>query len=207
MFKLGSTSTYLSCLLAALLTRSPGFPAVQAVPPPPLLKVSVLEGDGAINNIRERRAKEPVVRVEDADGKPVQGATVTFLLPALGASALFPNRETTMIVQTDADGRAAGRGMLPNNVAGEFRIRVTASLHGQSATASIRQINAAPAQAKRGSSKVIVIVVLVAAAGAGAVLGLSRGGGSSSSAAASPPAASTGGSTITPGTPSIGAPH
>src|ERR1035441_3410616 len=54
-----------------------------------LLHVVVLEGDGAINNIRLPRAKEPIIRVEDANNQGVAGAIVTFLLPASGAGAFF----------------------------------------------------------------------------------------------------------------------
>src|ERR1035438_779693 len=53
------------------------------------LHVVVLEGEGAINNIRSPRAKETVVRVEDATNQGVAGAVVTFLLPADGAGAFF----------------------------------------------------------------------------------------------------------------------
>ena len=42
------------------------------------LHLVVLEGDGAINNIRSPRAKEPVVRVEDANKQGVAGAVVDF---------------------------------------------------------------------------------------------------------------------------------
>ena len=56
------------------------------------LHLVVLEGDGAINNIRSPRAKEPVVRVEDASNQGVAGAVVTFLLPASGAGRVLWRR-------------------------------------------------------------------------------------------------------------------
>ena len=53
------------------------------------IKIIVQEGQGAINNIPQRRAKEPVVQVQHEDGEPVVGATVTFLLPDSGPGGTF----------------------------------------------------------------------------------------------------------------------
>ena len=51
-------------LLCAVLARA------AATPP----RIEVVEGDGAINNIRQRTAREPIVQVEDENHKPVAGA-------------------------------------------------------------------------------------------------------------------------------------
>src|SRR5436309_2560014 len=101
------------------------------------LRVVVLEGDGAINNIRIQRAKEPVVRVETAAGSPVAGAAVTFLAPTQGPGVVFIGGGLTTTVITDAEGRAIGRGLKPNKIGGQFEIRVSASYQGSSATARI----------------------------------------------------------------------
>src|ERR1035441_10282138 len=61
---------FLAVLLCTALARS-----ATTVP-----RIEVLEGDGAINNIRLHRAKEPVVRVVDQDGHPIPNVAVTFLL-------------------------------------------------------------------------------------------------------------------------------
>jgi len=94
-------------------------------------RVEVLEGDGAINNIKLHRAKEPVVRVADQDGHPLANVAVTFLLPEKGPGGSFADGKNTLTVMTDADGRAVGRGLRPNNSAGQFQIHVTASFQGQ----------------------------------------------------------------------------
>src|SRR3954470_17254611 len=99
------------------------WPASAAEP----IKVVVMEGDGAINNIRLQRAKEPVVRVETEGGSPVSGAVVHFAMPARGPGAVFGDGGLTLTVTTEADGRAMGRGLRPNKTAGQFEIRVTAS--------------------------------------------------------------------------------
>src|SRR5215212_4481241 len=105
------------------------------------LRVVILEGDGAINNIRLQRAKEPVIRVETTTGAPVAGAAVTFLAPAQGPGAVFINNTPSTTVTTDSDGRAIGRGLRPNKTAGQFEIRVNASHEGSTATARIVQTN------------------------------------------------------------------
>jgi hypothetical protein len=103
----------------------------------PELKIIVVEGDGAINNIRERTARDPVVRVENDDHQPIAGASVTFVLPDLGAGGFFPGGHTSLSTTTDHEGRAAARGLKPNNVAGRFSIRVNASYEGCTAVAVI----------------------------------------------------------------------
>jgi hypothetical protein len=54
-----------------------------------MLKIDVVEGEGAINNIRLHRAKEPVVRTVDENNRPLSGISVTFLLPVMGPAGNF----------------------------------------------------------------------------------------------------------------------
>jgi len=172
------------------------------------LRVVVLEGDGAINNIRIQRAKEPVVRVETAAGSPVAGAAVTFLAPTQGPGVVFIGGGLTTTVITDAEGRAIGRGLKPNKIGGQFEIRVSASYQGSSATARIIQTNAEPVELSRGSSKTIAILVIVGGAVAGGAALAARGGGNKSASGA-PPAATPSAVTstvITAGTPVFGPP-
>jgi hypothetical protein len=165
------------------------------------LHIVVLEGEGAINNIRDHTARAPVVRVLDAEEQPVAGATVNFLAPDFGAGGTFPESRTNLTTTTDQDGRAVGRGLRPNNVAGRFQIRVSASSEGRSATAAISQVNVAPA-ARSSSKTKYIIAALVAGGAAGAVLA-AKGGGSSSSSSST----GAGGTTITPGSPVFGPPR
>jgi hypothetical protein len=181
---------FLAVLLCAALARS------AATAP----RIEVLEGDGAINNIRLHRAKEPVVQVLDQDGHPIPNVAVTFLLPGKGAGGTFADGQSSLTVMTDDDGRAVGHGLRPNGSAGQFEIRVTTSFQGQMATANIMQTNAEPAQGG-GSGKIILIVALIGgAAAAGAAVALK---GKSSTSATALPAS---GAVISPGTPSFGGP-
>src|ERR1041385_9431846 len=42
------------------------------------LSITIVEGEGAINNVRQRVNREPIVQVEDNNRKPVAGAVVVF---------------------------------------------------------------------------------------------------------------------------------
>src|SRR5438270_13179436 len=78
------------------------------------IHVVILEGDGAINNVRSARAKEPIVRVEDAENRGVAGAVVTFLLPADGAGGVFGDGGSSLTLTTDDRGEAVARGLHAN---------------------------------------------------------------------------------------------
>jgi hypothetical protein len=166
----------------------------------PALRIVVVEGDGAINNVRTRTTHDPVVEVRDEQNSVISGASVTFQVPATGASADFGDGTRSFVTQTDAEGRAAVHGLRPNSVTGPYEIRVTASFRLQSASAVITQTNAAPAEAK--SSRKFWLIGLAVGAAAGGAVAASHGGKSSSSASSQ---TTTGG--IVPGTPSFGPPH
>jgi hypothetical protein len=190
----------LNCLsrpLAALLVvclLAPWAPLWAQAGAAPAIKLTVREGDGALNNIRAPKAKEPVVVVTDAADRPVAGAQVHFLLPELGASAMFPASGTSMLVTTGPDGVAVGRNMRPNNVVGEFQIRVTASYQGQTARATITQTNAAQ-KSSGNAGKTALIVALLGGAGAAVAIGVTRGSKTQTPAGTS---ISAGGSTFGP---------
>jgi len=169
------------------------------------LSITIVEGEGAINNIRQRVNREPIVQVEDQNRRPVAGAVVVFLLPDQGASGTFPNGSRMLMVVTDNQGRAAARGIRPNNQSGPMQIRVTASFQGLTASSVITQTNAAVAGTAAGASaglsagaKWAIILGIIGGAAAGGAIAATHGGGGGSS---SPPAI-----VITPGTPTVGAP-
>lgn len=166
------------------------------------LNLVIVEGEGAINNIRQRTAREPIVQVEDENHKPVAGAAVVFLLPNQGASGVFANGARSLTVMTDNQGRAVAHGFHPNGVQGQVQIKVSASYQGKTANATINQTNAvaaAGAAAAAGiSAKLIIILAAAGAAVAGGVIAATRGG--SSTPAATP-------TTISPGAGTVGAPH
>jgi hypothetical protein len=178
-------------LLCAVLARS-----AATVP-----RIEVIEGDGAINNIRLHHAKEPVVRVVDQDGHAIPNVAVTFLLPGDGASGTFADGKASLTVMTDETGQAVGRGLRPNGNAGQFQIRVTTSFQGQAATANISQTNAEPAQAGVSSKTILILALVGGAAAAGAAVALGKG--KSSTSTTTPPSS---GAVISPGSPGFGPP-
>jgi hypothetical protein len=178
----------------------------QAGPPPTKLNIVIVEGEGAINNIKQRTAREPIVQVEDENRKPVAGAAVVFALPGNGASGAFADGSRLLTVLTDDSGRAAMRGFTPNNVSGKLQIRVTASFRGQTATANISQTNALiGASAGIGTGKIIAIIAVVGGAAAGgAAYAATRGNGTPAGQGTSTAPPST---VISPGTPTVGPPR
>jgi hypothetical protein len=127
------------------------------------LKIVIVEGEGARNVVRQIAAKPNVVRIEDVNHRPVNGATITFNAPAVGASGQFENDAATMRTTSDQNGLASPGVFHPNGISGPFQIRVTAEFQGQTAMAIISQTNTTE---KTGRRKWIVIGVSVAAAGA-----------------------------------------
>ena len=166
------------------------------------LPLVILEGDGAINNIRSPRAKEPVVRVEDTNNQGVAGAVVTFLLPAGGAGAVFGDGGSSLTLTTDDRGEAVARGLHANRLAGTFQIRVSASRGGRTAAASITQTNVDPGS-HTSSRTIALLAILGGAAAGGAAVALHGGKAKSASSASAPPSATI----VVPGTPAFGGPQ
>jgi hypothetical protein len=164
--------------LAILLCILIAFPALQAQGLPTELNIVVVEGDGATNNVRQRVARDPLIRVEDENHKPVAGAAVVFTLPTEGATGEFGNGSKTLTILTDRSGTAAAQGLKTNQVAGKIPIHIIASYRGLSARASITQYSVLPPGAKPSSTSgghhgalIGVLVALgAAAAGGGAYL-------------------------------------
>lgn len=175
----------------------------------PKLNLLVVEGDGAINNIRQRTAREPIVQVEDENHKPVAGAVVVFTLPTQGAGGTFANGARTLTSVTDNQGRAVARGLKPNGVSGKYEIRVNASANGQTASTVITQTNAviaaAGAAAAAGISAKLIVVLAVAGAAAagGAVYATHNGGGNNNNTGG----VATPATIISPGTGTVGPPR
>jgi hypothetical protein len=200
--RIGAVARALCILLAeVVLIQTWPVPARAQEQEPTKLDISILEGEGSINNIRQRVAREAMVQVDDENHKPVAGVAVTFFLPEHGASGVFSNGTHSLTVMTDDAGHAVARGMVPNKLAGDVQIRVVARYKNLDANTTIHQQNvaaaaAAGAAASAGiSGKVLAIILVVAAAGvAGGVVAATRGGGASPT-------------TITAGTPTVGAPH
>jgi hypothetical protein len=183
------------------LLRAPAW-AQQAVTG---LSITIVEGEGAINNVRQRVNREPIVQVEDQNHRPIAGAVVIFFLPDQGASGTFTDGSRMLMTVTDNQGRAVARGIRPNNQSGPMQIRVTASFQGLTASSVITQTNAAGAASSAGLSTgakwAIILGVAAGGAIAGGVIAKTHGG-------STPPGGSSGPGTIviTPGTPTVGGP-
>lgn len=126
---------------APLLAQVSAVAGAQAAMPM-ALHITILDGEDAVNSIRERTAREPIVQVEDENHKPVAGALLLFTIQGGpdGAGATF-NGASTLSVTTDAEGKATAHGLLPNQVQGKYSIGVQATLGTLVATAVIAQTN------------------------------------------------------------------
>lgn len=105
------------------------------------LRILVLQGEGAVNNIRTKRGTPPVVEVQDENGNPVSDAAVTFRVPPSGASAFFEGRQSEVRVRTDSRGQAAPGSYAPNEAEGRFLISVSAVTGSMTGEAVITQSN------------------------------------------------------------------
>jgi hypothetical protein len=186
-------------VLVLLLSGQPGLDA--QAPPPAQLQITILDGEGALNNIKQQTAREPIVQVQDENHRPVAGALVIFSLPGSGPSGTFAGGSTLYNGVTDANGQVTATGLTPNKIAGKYQIQVDAKYHGLTAHASMNQTNfvgsasqatTAPAAAHAFPVKIVLIVGAIAA-GAAIAVAVSQSGGSK-------PA------TITTGTTTVGAP-
>ena len=202
-----SSSRWLHCGVCALLSSPWTFPSLQAqeAPAPTQLSIVVVDGEGAINHVRQRASRDPVVSVEDESQRPIAGATVVFTLPADGASGEFNGSKTSTLV-TDNQGKVIARGLKANQVPGTLQIHVNASYHGLASRTTITQFNMEVPGVKRGGSgKIIAILAIVGGAAAGGTIAATRkSGGGGGGAPAAVPAAAIG---ITPGTSTVGPPR
>lgn len=184
-------------LVAGILHAQVPQPSV----PRPAMNILVLEGEGAINNVRQRQGRDIVVQVRDGNRRPLPGAVVVFTLPNEGASATFVDGSRISTVVADNQGRAAVRAIKPNTVPGRIEILVNASLEGQTARATVTQFNMSVAQPK-SNGKWIALGIIAGAAAAGGAVAITRRNQTS----AAPPVPSTPIS-ITAGTGTVGPPR
>lgn len=132
----------LSCLAVALTVSVFGQTNQPAVMPTvETLKIRILEGSGAVNNTTTGLYLPIVVEVRDSNETPVEGATVTFELPASGPGGVFAEGKMTYVSRTNFQGQAMSQGFQPNNQQGSFQLKVTAVLGRQSGRATVRQSN------------------------------------------------------------------
>ena len=170
------------------------------------LKIVVVQGEGARNNVRTRSATQPVVEVRDDSDKPVAGAEVVFQLPPAGPGGVFNGWMRTQTARTSPEGRAEANGFAPNDEVGRFNIKVTATSGTKTTGAIIAQSNTQNGedggpQAKSRSNLWKILVVVGAAGLAGGIVAATRGGGSSSTETVTIPIG------ISPGPVTVGGPR
>lgn len=173
--------------------------------PPLKLNVVVVEGEGAINNIKRRTSRETIVQVEDQNHKPVAGAAVAFLLPADGPGGTFTGGAKSVSIVTGNDGRATMPHLQVNSNPGSYSIGVYASHAGLASSATISQSSIVGAGAAVSTAGIIGIVAGVAAAAGAALAVVSKG--KSNAASPSQPAVTPAGSVSTGSGTVFGPPH
>ena len=170
------------------------------------LRIAVVEGEGAVNNVQLGSGQPLVVQVRDDNNAPVAGANVTFLLPGRGAGGTFYGVWNKLSVTTNEQGRATGTGFRPNTTEGPFQIQVTAAQGDRTGTVNITQSNVLPAQGGSGAVKPARKFwksKIFAALAAGAIAGIvvAAHGDDESTTTTTP------GTSIIPGTVSVGTPR
>lgn len=153
---------------------------------PALLRIRIVEGQGAVYAIGSRATRGITVEVTDETGKPVDKAAVAFKLPDDGPTGAFSSGMRTEAVTTGADGRASVWGMQWNRVTGSMEVRITAA-KGQARAGTICGLsltNALVPNEPRDTSgpsvftrhrKIWIGVAIAAGAFAGAAAATSRG--------------------------------
>jgi hypothetical protein len=149
---------------------------------PPAFSILVIGGEGSINNVKQRTAREPIVEVRDRNNRPISGAAVLFEAPREGASGTFTGGSPALRVTTDAQGRATGQGFQPNTLQGDFAINVTVTVGDVAETAVIHMKNVGAGYGHlwhlAGHGKLIAIVATVGAAAAAGTVAAVKASGS-----------------------------
>ena len=125
------------------------------------------------------------VVVEDAAGRPLAGATVTFRLPAEGATGRFASGLLTESLVSGGDGKASVFGIRWGAQPGKATVRVAATLAGQRAESqlivdvttapSVRSAN--PPHSSGSSRKWLILAGVAGGALAGIAFGMGGKGG------------------------------
>lgn len=168
------------------------------------LKVVVLSGNTS-TNINLHETVVPVVEIRDQDDRPLEGAKVEFQLPLTGPSGAFEGGVRNLTATTNVQGQASAP-YVPNNELGRFTIQVKATLGTRTGSGTITARNANESEPVKGPSKIgshkkLIIVAAVLTAGAIVGIVLATRGGGGGNGGGNPTL------TISPGVPTVGAPH
>jgi hypothetical protein len=143
------------------------------------LKLTVIEGEGAFNDMKHKISHPPAVRVVDESNNLVKGAEVTCTLPAVGASGQFADNKRSGTGISDDTGIARCPAFKPNTEEGRFNIKLTAAYQGKTGSIVISQSNTTAGGTSVGdkkSNKTVWIVVAVAGGAAGGILAATHKG-------------------------------
>src|SRR5689334_14707788 len=152
------------CLPIVFLCQLLAFNSVWALPVTQQgLQIVVTEGSGAKNVTEQIAARPLTVRIQDANNRPVAGATVIFTAPQTGPSGEFANDSRIVQVMTGADGVASAGPFHPNGIEGTYQIVVRAEYQRQTTSATILQTNIS----KGGGHKKLIAILAIAGAAAG----------------------------------------
>jgi hypothetical protein len=133
--------------------------------PPAAFTIDIVQGDGAVNFVSQKPATVPVVKVQDASGRAVAGAKVSFQAPDSGPSATFKGVRTYAAV-TGRDGIVRAAGFVPNAETGRFMLNVVAEYDGQTAGRQVTQNNVAPPPAAKSEHHHLALKIAIGAAAA-----------------------------------------
>src|SRR5580658_3345150 len=106
-------SRRICAVVAAFAVTILGIPLpsqAQESAPPKSLQIVILQGEGALNNVKARTAREPIIRVQDENHRPVAGAAILFTAPDAGPGGSFAGGAHTFATTTDFAGRAHATG-------------------------------------------------------------------------------------------------
>jgi hypothetical protein len=158
------------------------------------LTVDVLSGQDAIVTAATGKGADFRVRVLDRDRKPVQGATVSAVLPAIGVGGHFRGGNTIDTQQTNSQGEAEFTGIHVRKLTGDFTTRVLARSGDRTGTTNVVQkVSTGNRPAEGWTSRRRLVMLGIAGAGvAAAIVVATYGNGSSTQAA---------GFSVTPGNP------
>jgi hypothetical protein len=188
-------------LLNGMLAAQPPKARVSNAPPTSEgLNLLVLEGQGAVNDIRMPKAMTLVIEVRDDNYRPLEGAAVDFQLPPKGPSGSFDGELRNKQVVTNVQGQAAAV-FTPNTERGRFTIQTKASFGARTGMASIMQRNGQPESPTWINRHKTLMILIAAGVAGGATAAVLRTGGGSSSASSKPTV------TITSGIPTFGSPQ
>lgn len=169
--------------------------------PDDALQVNVLSGDDAVVPASGRAANIRV-RVTDRASKPVEGAVVSAILPAIGVGGHFRGGSTIATKETDSGGNVEFTGIGLRPLTGDFTTQIKARKGDSTGAAQARQkVSAAPFPESKGFfSRKHLLMMAIAGAGvtAGILVATLDGSGGSTPAR---------GLTVTPGSPVTGGPR